>query len=214
MAKLTPKHLQGIAWGISAAATTLAVVAWGNSYEWELAGMGTYQLFPLFGLLAFSLMWSHYVVSAIRQYFEVESKALSHYFEITSAIVLTAILLHPGLLLWQLWRDGLGLPPGSAKAYVGAAAYWAIWFGLIALVVFLSYELRRFYGKQKWWPIVQHASDVAMVLIFVHALRLGGALHPGWYRNVWYFYGISFLTALVYGYIKRYHPTQKVANKK
>lgn len=212
MIKVSSKHLQGIAWGISVGAAILAIVAWGNSYDWKLAGMGTYQLFPLFGLLAFSLMWSHYVVSAIRQYFKVESKTLSHYFEITSAIVLTAILLHPGLLAWQLWRDGLGLPPGSTKIHVGAAAYWAIWLGLIALAAFLSYELRRFYGKKRWWPIVQHASDVAMVLIFIHALRLGGALHPGWYRNVWYFYGVSFLVALVYGYSKQYGP--KIADRK
>jgi hypothetical protein len=206
--------MQIIAWGLSGSVALLAIVAWGDSYQWAFANMGIYQIFPLFGLLAFSLMWSHYVVSAIRQYFKVESKALSDYFEITSAVVLTAILLHPGLLIWQLWRDGLGLPPGSAKVYVGAAAYWAIWFGVIAWTAFISYEFRRIFGTKKWWPIVQHASDVAMVLIFVHALRLGGALNSGWFRSIWYLYGVSFVVALTYGYIQRYRPSHKVAPKK
>lgn len=214
MKDMSPRNLQIIAWGTSIVVTAIAVVAWADNYDWQFAGMGTYQLFPLFGLLAFSIMWSHYIVSAVRQYFQVDSKALSHYFEVTAAVVLTSILLHPGLLLWQLWRDGLGLPPGSAKIYVGAAAYWAIWLGIIAWTAFIAYEFRRFFGKKKWWPVVQHASDVGMALIFIHALKLGGALHPGWFRNVWYLYGVGLVAAVAYGYYKRYWSVHKVASRR
>lgn len=197
------KHLQTVAWGISGLAIVLAVLAWGESYQWRLWPPSIYKFFPVLGLLAFSLMWGHYISSALRQYFGVETRALSRYFEITSVVVLGAIILHPGLLLWQLWRDGLGLPPGSTKAYVGAAAYWAIWFAIIAWTAFILYEFRRWWGQKKYWPLVQYASDVAIVLIFVHALRLGGALRLDWYRGVWYFYGVTFVVALLYGYYRK-----------
>jgi hypothetical protein len=213
MPKTNSKQVPAIAWGLSGLAFALAVIAWGDSHDWQLSQMGSYELFSLFGLIAFSLMWSHYVISAVRQHLGGDIRALKHYFEITSAIVLTAILLHPGLLLWQLWRDGSGLPPGSAKIYVGAAAYWAIILAIIAWIAFISYEFRRVFGKKRWWPLVQYASDGAMILIFVHALKLGGALRLGWYQGVWYFYGISFLAALLYGYNKKLQ-ARKVADKK
>lgn len=201
--RMVPHQVQQIAWTISAAAVLIGIVAWGQSYDWRLTPLTAYILFPLFGLLAFSLMWAHYIASAIRQHLGAEPKVLSRYFETTSLIVLAAIILHPGLLLWRLWSDGLGLPPGSAKLYVGAAAYWAIWLGIIAWTAFILYEFRRWWGQKKWWPLVQYASDAAMVLIFFHALRLGGALKLDWFRGVWYFYGASFLVALLYGYWRK-----------
>lgn len=197
------KTIQTLAWGLSALVVGIAVLAWGQSYAWQFSPFSIYQLFPIFGLLAFSLMWGHYVSSALRQYFGLEPKVLSSYFKITAFLVLAAIILHPGLLLWQLWRDGLGLLPGSAKAYVGAAAYWAIWFAIIAWTAFILYEFRRWWGQKKWWPLVQYASDIAMVLIFIHALRLGGALRLGWFRGVWYFYGLTFVCALVFTYRRK-----------
>ncbi len=198
------QQVQGIAWGLSGGAAALAIIAWGQDYGWRLTDIGVYQFFPLLGLLAFSLMWSHYIASVMRRHFEQDSQVLHRYFEITSAVVLVAILLHPVLLGWQLWSDGLGLPPGSYKLYVGASSYWAVIFGLIAWLLFLSYELRRVYGKRSWWRFVQYGSDGAMLLIFVHALRLGSNLQSGWFRGVWFFYGVTLLWALFYGYSVKY----------
>ncbi len=211
MKQITPRGMQVTAWGTSAVVVTLAVLAWGQSYNWHVSGV--YRLFPIFGLLAFSLMWSHYVASALRQYFKIEPKVLSSYFEKTSMVVLASILIHPALIEWQLWRDGAGLPPGSAKAFVGASAYWAVWLGIIAWTCFISYEFRRVFGKKWWWPVVQYASDVAMVLIFIHALRLGDALKLGWFRGVWFFYGATYVVALGYSYLQKYR-VSRVAKQK
>jgi len=201
MKTVDPRYVRWGAWGLSVAAFAVSFVAWGQGYQWQLSGLSLYQFFPLLGLTAFSLMWSHYIAAVMRQYVGAEAAVLHSYFEITSAAVLVAILLHPGLLGWQLWRDGLGLPPGSYKLYVGVAGYTWVLVGLTAFVIFLSYELRRFFGKRPWWRFVQYASDVAMFLIFFHGLRLGTHLRQGWFRGVWFFYGITLAGALLYMYV-------------
>jgi hypothetical protein len=201
--KLSARNLNLMAWFLSAAVAILAFVAWGQRVAWQLTQISTYELFPLFGLLAFSLMWSHYIASAWRTYSNAPKGALHAYFEVTSLAVLVFILLHPVLLIWQLWRDGFGLPPGSYKAYVGPALVWVVLLGTISWLVFLAYEFHRKYGDQDWWRYVQYASDVAMFAIFYHSLRLGSNLQQGWFRYVWLFYGLTLAGTLVYQYWPR-----------
>lgn len=195
---MTKDRLRVLAWGLSAIVSIVAFVAWGNLYNWNFSQVDNYFLFPLFGLLAFGLMWVHYVVGAVRRYFGINKKVLAKYFDATSAVVLALILMHPGLLIWQLWQDGHGLPPESYKEYVGPALYGAVIFGTIALVIFLLYEFRRLFGNAKWWRLLQYASDGAMMLIFVHGLRLGAVINSGWLKTIWFFYGFTFLVALLY----------------
>ncbi len=195
------KKLQVGAWALTAVVSALAVIVWGQGNRWKLGGMSTYNLFPLFGLLAFSIMWAHYIVGALRLYLNVDKKYTSSYFKTTSLAVLAFILLHPGLLIWQLWRDGFGLPPESyLHNYVAPNAAWAAMFGSVSLFIFLAFEFHRKYSKKSWWKYVQYGSDVAMILIFVHALKLGRQLNYEWFRVVWWVYGVSFLGALFYIY--------------
>lgn len=196
------RDLQIVAWGMSSTAVILAVAAWGQDNSWRVES--SYQLFPLFGLLAFSLMWSHYVAAALRLHFKLDRAVLKTYFETTSLGVLAAILLHPGLLAYQLWRDGLGLPPGSELNYLGPDMMIYILIAMISLVVFLAYEFRRIYGQKPWWKYVQYASDAAILLILLHSLKLGSQLQTGWLRTVWYFYGLSLAAALSYIYFDKY----------
>lgn len=203
------KQLQGIVWGIFATVVVLAVVAWGQGNGWQLSSLGFYQIFPLFGLLAFSMMWSHYMAVCLRLYSKLEPKVLKSYFESTSMAVLVAILLHPGLLAWQAWRDGLGLPPGSQINYVAPKLGLYVVLGIIAYFAFLAFELRRKYGSKSWFKYVSYASDVAMLLIVVHSLKIGSQLQMGWFRTVWYFYALSLVAALAYIYFLRYKKPNK-----
>jgi hypothetical protein len=205
------RQLQVIAWGISSTAVVLAFIAWGQGNAWHIDS--TYQLFPLFGLLAFSLMWSHYVMAALRMHFKLEKAVLKSYFEATSLAVLAAILLHPGLLTYQLWRDGLGLPPGSELNYVAPSLGIYVVIAMISLLVFLAYEFRRLFGQKPWWKYVQYASDVAILLILLHSLKLGSQLQAGWFPIVWYFYGVTLGIALVYIYYQKYQQRQSGNNK-
>lgn len=189
----------------------IAIVAWGQGNNWKLVGISTYQLFPLFGLLAFSLMWSHYVAAALRLYFKIDRTVLAKYFEFTSLGVLAAILLHPGLLAWQAWRDGMGLPPASQVRYVSPMLGVYVVLGIIAYIIFLSYEFRRKFGQKSWWKYVAYASDSAMFLILLHSLKLGSQLQAGWFRTIWYFYGLTLFGSLVYIYYLKFKPKHKKA---
>lgn len=190
------KRVQYFAWGLSLAVVIIAIVAWGTGYSWSVSS--TYQLFPLFGLLAFSLMWGHYIMLALRQHLKLSQEVLADYFRLTGLVVLGALLLHPGLLAWQLWNDGLGLPPGSYYSYVSPSLKIAVISGIIGLFIFLAFELHRKYGERPWFRFISYASDIGMILIFIHAIRLGSNLQEGWFRYVWYFYGLTLLVALIY----------------
>lgn len=198
MSKIAPNQLAIGAWLLSAVVTLTALIAWWTMYNGRI--VSTYQLFPLFGLLAFSLMWAHYMVAVAKMHTKADKNELKAYFEITSLVVLVAILLHPGLLIWQLWHDGFGLPPNSYLEFYGEGAKLAILAGTVSWAAFIAYEFRRKFKEKSWWKYVQYASDGAMILIFLHALRLGDHLQAGWFRFVWFFYGVTLVMALLYMY--------------
>lgn len=207
------RQLQTVAWTVSLIAVVLAFGAWGQGNNWQLAGLSTYQLFPLFGLLAFSLMWGHYVAAALRLYFNLDRAVLKTYFETTSLAVLAAILLHPGLLAYQLWRDGLGLPPGSELRYVSSDTSVYVLIAMISLLIFLAFELRRKFDQKSWWKYIQYGSDVAILLIVLHSFKLGSQLQTGWFRVVWYFYFATLVASLGYIYFYKFQQshTSKVS---
>jgi hypothetical protein len=109
---------------------------------------------------------------------------------------LLAIVLHPGLLIYRLFRDGYGLPPSSYEHFVAPGLAWVTLLGSVSLFCFLTFELHRWYGRRSWWKYVITAGDAAMLMIFYHSLRLGTQLMHGWYRAVWFFYGTTLLIVI------------------
>jgi len=122
------------------------------------------------------------------------------YFRYTGYVVLAAIVFHPGILIYQLFHDGYGLPPGSYSHFLAPGIEWLALLGTASLFAFLAFELHRWFGQRSWWKYVITAGDVAMVAIFYHGLRLGSQLQGGWFRAVWWLYGITLVAALVRKY--------------
>lgn len=196
------KRLTRVAWGLSAVVTALSVLVWLDANNGRI-NTHAYALFPVFGLIAFSLMWVHYIVGATRRFYGLSKKHFTQYYGTTSFVVLFALLLHPGLLIAQLWRSGFGLPPDSyLNYYVAPAARWAVMLGSISLLVFLAFELRHKFAAKSWWKWFERVQVAAMAMIFIHALRLGGELQVGWFRVIWLLYGISFVLAVGYIFYK------------
>lgn len=191
------------AWSLAGIVSLLAVVAWGDYYNWHFSPLSTYQVFPLLGLLAFSIMWSHYMAVGMRLALGLPQPVLAQFFRYTGYAVLVLICLHPGLLIYQRFRDGFGLPPHSYESYVAPGLGWITLLGTASLLVFLAFELRRIYGKRPWWRYVADASDLAMLAIVYHGLRLGHQLQSGWYHAVWLFYFVTLVVVLVYKYALR-----------
>lgn len=190
------RTLQLSAWIISLFVATIGIIAWSDTVRPPLSISDVY---PLLGILAFSLMWSHYISGTLRRKLDQEKQALKTYFQLTSALVLVSIVLHPGLFYLQLYNDGLGLPPESYLAvYTDAAARFALFLGTLSLIIFLAFELKRKFGEASWWRYVEYANVAAMFAIFYHALTLGGDLMNGWYRTVWFTYGVILIASVVY----------------
>lgn len=194
-------RVKRIAWGSAILGTALSVFVWGSSLNWNAGNITAYSTFPLLGLLAYSLMISHYLAGTVRAINKQPREVLKSYFTITSVIVLVCILLHPTLFIYKLWATGNGLPPASYKSYVSSALIIWVYVGTLSWIAFLAYELRTKFNTKSWWKYVQYASDVAMVGIFFHALMLGQHLAIPWFRTVWYVYGVILLGSLSYTYV-------------
>jgi hypothetical protein len=200
------KHIMLIAWGLSTLAVLLAVVSWQQYLVVPLGQSTIYDIFPVFGLVAFSIMWSHYAVGALVRWYDISREKVDSFYRWTAYVVLAAILLHPGLLEWQFWRDSGELLP---YGYVAPSLRLYIVLAQVALVAFLAYESHRWFKERSWWHWVERASDVAMFLILIHAYKLGLSLLPGWFRYVWFFYGVTLIIAIGYAAHVRHNKTGK-----
>ena len=181
----TRRYFIYIEWGSGVLLSVLAVVAWAQTRLGGAGALGTYDIFPLFGLLAFSLMASHYINGAIGRFSEHKGKPNDAYWVASSALVLVLMIAHPLLLNYGLVRDGLGLPPASYVAAYSEGVLYAFLLGIAGLAIFLLFELKRWFGARKWWRWVEYLQIVGMVTIAIHALVLGRELQHGWYRWVW-----------------------------
>jgi hypothetical protein len=198
-----PRRFLAAAIILTSLTALLAFAAWGSLYEWHIPLDSLYVLFPLFGLLAFSIMWSQYMTEAAKNIF-APAPRLVDYYKYTSWIVLVLIVLHPGLLIAQRFRDGYGLPPGSYTSYVAPAQEWITLLGTASLLVFLAFTLKRWLGRYTWWRYILLLNDVAILAIFYHGLRLGQTLQAGWFQTLWWFYGLTLIAALGYKYYQKY----------
>lgn len=198
-------RLQIAAWGLAALTTILSLLIWGQLLDWNFSNLSAYGVFPVLGLIAFGLMWGHYAVAVYRQQLRLPKSSTKQYFEVTSLIVLACILLHPGLLIFQLWNDGFGLPPGSyLEHYVAPSLKWAALLGSLSLIIFLSFELRHWFSKASWWRYIGYLNDIAMIAILIHGFRLGTHLQSGWFRAVWIGYTITLLAFIGILYSGKY----------
>lgn len=191
-----------VPWLLTTAVGLLALYVWASSLAWNFSELSVYQIFPALGLLAWSIMWAHYMTMLLRENV-LRGCHLSNYFRLTSYAVLILLLLHPGLLIYQRFRDGFGLPPKSYETYVAPGMGWITLLGTVSLLTFLAFEFHRWYSKRSWWKYVVSAGDIAMLAIFYHGLELGTQLRVSWFRYVWWFYGICLVAVLLVKYLPK-----------
>jgi hypothetical protein len=189
--------LNTIEWLLGILAATLPLIAWLSRND--VGELTLYSVFPPLGLIAFGLMWTHFAVGALRRFSGVEKRRPNLYMPISMGLVLALLLLHPGLLAMALYVDGFGLPPGSyLEAYSTQVGFVSL--GLSGLIVFLSFELKRFFGEKSWWRYVGRLQIVGMAAIFIHGLGLGGEVRIDWFLVVWLTYGATLIVSVVYSW--------------
>jgi hypothetical protein len=164
--------------------------------NWSLGSSLVFNLFPLFGLAAFTLLWLHIVGASIepwlRKYIDFEK-----FVENTSNLILFLMLMHPLLLL-----VGMNF---SIKDILGAYESFYILLGATGLALLLSYDIGRMLKRRDFftrhWDEILFISTVGFVLIFFHSLAIGSDFHSETLRTIWIFYGTTAILSTIYLYI-------------
>jgi hypothetical protein len=186
-----------VEWGLGALVVISSLVVWVMTRQPGEQILTVYDIFPLFGLIAFGLMWTHFVMGAIRRYADIDAPKTSMYKTVSMGVVLGLILLHPGLLWLGLYSDGYGLPPAShMKAYEDQILF--VGLGTLGLTIFLAFELKRWFARKSWWKYVEYAQILGMIAIFFHAVELGNELRMDWFMLLWWFYGVTLAMSIIY----------------
>ena len=161
-------------------------VDWANSSL--LAG-----IFPIFGLLAFTLLWLHSISGVFEEWLR-ERFNFDAFVSATALTILVSMLLHPLLLLPMIDFNILGLWAGGT----------GIRLGIIGLLLLLTYDIgkmlkrRHFFSKN--WTAILIISNIGFILTFFHSLMLGSDLQSGFMRGLWIFYGVTAILAIIYTY--------------
>lgn len=175
------------------------ISVWFNSANLVWDKIVLFDIFPVLGLIGFSLMWLHIVAGAFR-------KRLSNYFDfstfihISSTVVLLMLILHPAVFLLALAVNNWG----SVFSYIGNEREYFIWIAIVAWVIFILYDVfkkfktRKFFVKH--WTLMRFISTLGFFLILVHSLGIGRDLQTGPLRSVWIFYGVTAGLATIYNY--------------
>lgn len=156
-------------WTLFVAVIAASFVAWADLRGWDFGSLSALALFPLLGLLAWSIMWTHYALGGVRLVYPFEHNQL--YSRVSAVVVLACLLLHPGLLAWGQFDLSGTLPPGSFYSYVAPSLKGAVLLGTISLIIFISFDVFEFFKKRAWvqrnWKWISLSQMVAMTSIFI-----------------------------------------------
>lgn len=179
-------------WVLFVPVIVLPYIAWSQRLNWNYSEVNAYLLFPLLGLWAWGIMWTHYAYGGLRLVNNNLQKN-RFYSKFTGVLVLFLILMHPGLLALEQWENTSTLPPQSFYSYVASSQKLFVVFGSIALIIFLSFEVfERIKSKPlvtKNWKWISLSQVIAMTLIFIHAMAIGNTLNSGWIEYFWVMLG-------------------------
>lgn len=165
-----------------------------GNISWSFSLTSVFNLFPLFGLAAFTLLWLHAISGAfepwIRKYIDFDQ-----FVQNTSVAILFCIILHPLLLL---------IPLGFNFTRVFGYGYFYIWLGIIGWLLLITYDIGKVFRKHSFfmknWHHILLISNIGFLITFFHSLGVGSDLQSGLLKTVWIFYGITAIIAIIWTY--------------
>lgn len=186
-----------IAASITLAALCAPLYVWAHPLS-SLADMSLYELFPVFGLLAFSIFWLQIMALGFEPLLHFSAKPFLRW---SGHAFMLFVLLHPFLLAVAQLNNQFGLPLQSFYTYVPARLTLYLNFAIIAFIVFIVTELSFWFSNVAWvkkWVVpLEYLNYVAFYLIFWHSLHLGQHLQSGWLLGIWWFFAITALPIIV-----------------
>ena len=174
------------------AAVLVPILAHIRNVSWGESSLMA-NLFPMFGLLAASLLWLHAISGVFEEWLRerFDFDAFVHW---TALAILVSIILHPLLLLIIIKFD-FSIVFSSTPMILGVIAF------LLLITYDVGKLLRRKYDIfARNWRKILVISNIGFLLTFIHALELGSDLQSGFMRWLWIFYGITATLAIIYTY--------------
>lgn len=172
----------------------------GQALQWAFDSTLPANIFPMFGLAGYGLLWLHVVGPAFEPWLS-RFVNFNRFLKETSPIILVLMLLHPIILLIIM--------NFSINALLISYPVEFILLGFIGLVLLLTFDVAKVFKK---YDIVARnrnkvlvTSTLGFILIFFHSIGIGGDLQSGLLRAVWIFYGVSAILSAIYVYgIRRF----------
>lgn len=172
---------------------------WAKSVVFRTDPIFLFDLFPAFGIIAFTIMWLHVVGSPFRAWLDTMFD-FQKFVNASSAVVLVSLFAHPLILYIALYLQGGGSPYDYAPRH----AKYLITFAIVAWFIFIGYDLAKKFKDSpmlsKNWKAVKLVSTLALFLVLFHSLGLGRDLQADPLRTVWIFYGITAGMATAWAY--------------
>ena len=153
------------------------------------------NLFPIFGLIAASLLWLHSISGVFEPWLRKHIN-FDRFIHITASIILWCMILHPLLLLISLNFNFNELFLGYTLLYlrIGIVAW------LLLIIYDITKPLKKYQFFAKNWNNILIISNIGFLLTFIHALYLGSDLQFEPLRAIWIFYGITATLGIIYTY--------------
>lgn len=153
------------------------------------------DIFPLFGLAAFALLWLHAISGVFEPWLRANFN-FNRFVRVTSTLIFFCIVLHPLLLLISINFNF------NTLFLYGPALY--IKLGIIGWFLLISYDIGKALKKHNFfirnWNKILIISTIGFLITFFHSLGLGSDLQSGPLRTVWIFYGVTAIAATIYNY--------------
>lgn len=162
---------------------------------WALDETLLYNLFPIFGVMAFTILWLH-VISGV---FERDLRKLINfdlYVRRTAWIVFVSIIMHPLLALFSFDFDLWGI--------IDVYGTWPIRLAVTGWLLLITYDIARLLHKKEFfrrhWRKILFISTIGIILAFFHSIWIGSDLQSGPLRFLWIFYGVTAILATIYNF--------------
>lgn len=154
------------------------------------------SLFPVFGLLAFTLIWLQIMIGTFMRHLLRVFPGIFRFHRFEGILALTFSLLHPGLLFfslgWDYFKFEFITPEQRLFLVLG---YLAVTILLTTVTTALLYRHPLLIRNWRW---VHRLNYLVLPLIFFHSKNLGGDLQSQPLSGLWWFYLITYLGALAY----------------
>lgn len=162
--------------------------------DWTYANLFQ-NLFPTFGILAFTLLWLHVAGAAFEPWLNRHIN-FETFVNNTSNLILFFFILHPLLLFLSF---------GSLNSIYAVYNPLYVRLGAIGLLLLLTFDVGRALKRREFfvrhWNKILIISTIGFIFIFFHSLNIGSDLQSGPLRFIWIFYGITAIISTIYTYL-------------